>query len=68
VGIIHFDKLRTAPWVRNKDVSVIVCPDGIIEEVESRKVKERSFALAGSAYKDKAKASIDQISEDLLFV
>jgi homoserine dehydrogenase len=68
VGVIHFDKLRTAKWVRNKEVSVIVCPDGIIEEVESRKVKERSFALAGSAYKDKAKASIDQISEDLLFV
>ena len=68
IGVIHFEKLRTAQWLHGKDVSVIVCPDGIIEEVESRKVKERSFALAGSAYKDKAKASIDQISEDLLFV
>ena len=67
VGIIHFDKLRTAEWIHNKDVSVIVCPDGIIEEVESRKVKERSFALAGSTYVDKAKTSIDKIAKDLLF-
>ncbi len=47
VGVIHFEKLHTATWLENENVSLIAWPDGIIEEIETRRVKRRSLELAG---------------------
>lgn len=33
IGVIHFETLRTASWLQDKTVSVIVCPDGILETI-----------------------------------
>jgi homoserine dehydrogenase len=46
-GVIHFEKLKAVDWISNNAVSVIVCPQGIIENIELRKVKKRSLELAG---------------------
>lgn len=47
IGVIHFEKLAQSFWWKEKGVSLIVCSDAIIEEVESRKIKRRSLELAG---------------------
>jgi len=45
-GMIHFEKLKQSQWLENPSVSVIVYPNGIIENVELRKIKKRSLELA----------------------
>lgn len=47
VGVIRFDKLKAAAWLRKPQVSLLVCPDGIIESIEERQLKKRSLELAG---------------------
>jgi homoserine dehydrogenase len=47
VGIIHFEKLAADRWWKQHGISLIVCADGVIENVEIRKLKKRSLELAG---------------------
>lgn len=47
IGVIRFDKLKKAHWLRKPQVSLLVCPDGIIESIELRQLKKRSLELAG---------------------
>ena len=47
VGVIHFEKLKLCTWLYKDSVSLIVCPNGIIENIELRKVQKRSLELAG---------------------
>jgi homoserine dehydrogenase len=47
IGVIRFDKLKAAAWLRKPQVSVLVCPNGIIESIEVRQLKKRSLELAG---------------------
>jgi len=47
VGVIHFDKLAKSTWWKENGVSLIVMPEGIIEEIDTRNVKKRSLELAG---------------------
>ncbi len=58
IGVIHFTKLKTANWLSNKDVSIIVCPNGIIENIETRKLKRKSLQLAGVEALDKTEKFI----------
>ncbi len=58
IGVIHFTKLKTANWRSNKDVSIIVCPNGIIENIETRKLKKKSLQLAGVEVLDKTEKFI----------
>lgn len=60
VGVIHFEKLRKASWTNNPEVSVIVCPDGVIEDISYRKAKEKSFELAGSKYVSRTRETVEQ--------
>lgn len=47
IGVIHADKLFTANWWKQDGVSLILCPDAIIENVEYKKISKRSLELAG---------------------
>jgi homoserine dehydrogenase len=47
IGVIHVKKLKESRWFSNKTVSSIVCPDGIIENLDLRKIRKRSLELAG---------------------
>jgi homoserine dehydrogenase len=49
IGVIHADKLFTANWWKQDGVSLILCPDAIIENVEYKKISKRSLELAGVA-------------------
>jgi homoserine dehydrogenase len=46
-GVISFTKLKNTTWWKENNTSLIVLPDPIIEEIETRKLKKRSLELAG---------------------
>ncbi len=46
-GVIAFSHLKTNNWWKENDISLILLPDPIIEEVTSKKIKKRSLELAG---------------------
>ncbi len=46
-GVIHFEKLVTDDWWKKNNVSMILFPEPIIENIEIRNLKKRSLELAG---------------------
>lgn len=62
IGAIAFDKLLEAAWIHDKDVSIIVYTNGIIEDVEIKRLKKKSLELAGTK---QAEAPIELISTHL---
>lgn len=46
-GIISFQELRNNTWWKDNNVSLILYPDPIIEDIDIRKLKKRSLELAG---------------------
>jgi homoserine dehydrogenase len=47
VGVLPFDLLRSGTWWKENNVSLILAPDPIIEDVEVRQLKKKSLELAG---------------------
>ena len=47
VGIISFAELKENNWWKENGTSLILLPEPIIEETETRKLKKRSLELAG---------------------
>jgi homoserine dehydrogenase len=68
IGIIHFDKLKNAAWLRKEGVSIIVCPDGIIEDISAREIKKKSLELGGVQFEEKTAAAINNLPQALLAI
>jgi homoserine dehydrogenase len=68
IGVIHFDKLKNAPWLNRDGVSVIVCPDGVIEDITSREIKKKSLELAGAQFIEKTADTIKNLPKELLAI
>ncbi len=47
IAVIHAQKLFTTDWWKQPGVSLILCPEAIIETVEYKKISKRSLELAG---------------------
>ena len=47
IAVIHAEKLFTTGWWKQEGVSLILCPDAIIETIEYKKISKRSLELAG---------------------
>ena len=47
IAVIHAEKLYRTDWWKQEGVSLILCPDAIIETVEYKKISKRSLELAG---------------------
>ncbi|CAN5540202.1 homoserine dehydrogenase [soil metagenome] len=47
IGVIHAEKLANDNWWKQAGISLILCPDAIIEDVDYRKISKRSLQLAG---------------------
>lgn len=47
IAIIYAEKLFTTDWWKQEGVSLILCPDAVIETVEYKKISKRSLELAG---------------------
>lgn len=48
VGVLPFSELKQQTWWKENNTSLIVTPDAIIEDVDTRNLKKRSLELAGS--------------------
>ena len=46
-GVIALAKLKNTSWWKENNNSLILLPEPIIEEIETRKIKKRSLELAG---------------------
>jgi homoserine dehydrogenase len=46
-GVISFAELKENTWWKENNNSLILLPEPIIEETETRKLKKRSLELAG---------------------
>jgi homoserine dehydrogenase len=68
IGVIHFDKLKNTAWLRKEGVSIIVCPDGIIEDISAREIKKKSLELGGVQYQEKTAAAISNLPDALLTI
>ena len=47
VGVLAFAELKNATWWKENNVSLILTPEPIIEDVEIRKLKKKSLEVAG---------------------
>jgi homoserine dehydrogenase len=47
IGVIAFKEIKNNKWWKENKVSLILTPDPIIEDIETRKLKKRSLELAG---------------------
>jgi homoserine dehydrogenase len=47
VGVVSFSELKENSWWKENGTSLILLPEPIIEETETRKLKKRSLELAG---------------------
>ena len=47
VGVISFTELKENNWWKENNTSLILLPEPVIEETETRKLKKRSLELAG---------------------
>lgn len=46
-GVIAFRQLKNNDWWKKDGVSLILLPDPVVEEIESKKIKKKSLELAG---------------------
>ena len=47
IAVIHAEKLFTTDRWRQEGVSLILCPDAIIETIDYKRISKRSLELAG---------------------
>jgi homoserine dehydrogenase len=47
VGVLSFEELKTNDWWRKHNISLILLPDPVIENIEIKKLKKKSLELAG---------------------
>ena len=47
VGVIHVGKLLQDDWWKETGISLILAPDGILADIDYRKISKRSLELAG---------------------
>ena len=47
VGVLPFKELKQNTWWKENNVSLILTPDAIIEDIEIRKLKKKSLEVAG---------------------
>jgi homoserine dehydrogenase len=47
VGVVHAQQLLQQDWWKQQGVSLILCPEAIIESIEYKKISKRSLELAG---------------------
>jgi homoserine dehydrogenase len=47
IGVIHAQKLVSNSWWKQQGVSLVLCEDAIIENIDYKKITKRSLELAG---------------------
>lgn len=52
IGVLPFTELKKKTWWKENNTSLILAPEALIEEIDTRKLKKRSLELAGSFIAD----------------
>ena len=47
IGVLNAEKLFSTNWWKQQGVSLIACPDAVIENIDYKKISKRSLELAG---------------------
>jgi homoserine dehydrogenase len=47
IGVISFEELKNNTWWKEKNTSLILTPEPVIEDIEIRRLKKKSLELAG---------------------
>ncbi len=47
IGVIAYTRLKKDSWWKENGISLLLLPDAVIEETDTRKLKKRSLELAG---------------------
>ena len=47
IGVLAFSELKATQWWKENNISIILAPEPIIEDVEIRRLKKKSLELAG---------------------
>ena len=47
IGVVHAEKLFASQWWKQPGVSLMACPDAVVENIEYRNISKRSLQLAG---------------------
>ncbi len=47
IGVVNAEKLFSTNWWKQQGVSLIACPDAVIENIDYKKISKRSLELAG---------------------
>lgn len=68
VGVISFKTVKDAQWLHKPSVSVILCPDGVLEDISARQIRKKSVELAGSQFMEKTNKTVHDLPEELLHI
>ncbi len=63
-GIISYHKLVRSKWIGSSSVSIIVCPDGVIESIGELQIRKKSLELAGVKFKEPVMEGINLLKDD----
>ena len=47
IGVVHAEKLFASQWWKQPGISLIACPNAVVENIEYRNISKRSLQLAG---------------------
>jgi len=47
IGVVNAEKLFSSTWWKQQGVSLIACPEAVIENIDYKKISKRSLELAG---------------------
>jgi hypothetical protein len=66
IGVISFAKLKAATWLHKPAVSVVLCPDAVLEDISARVIRKKSLELAGSHYVEKTDRTVHNLPKEFL--
>jgi homoserine dehydrogenase len=66
IGVIAFKKLKAALWLQKPSVSLVLCPDAVVEDISARQIRKKSLELAGSHFVEKTNKTIHNLPQELL--
>jgi homoserine dehydrogenase len=68
IGVIGFSKLKVAAWLQKPAVSLILCPNAVLEDISARQIRKKSLELAGSQFVEKTHKTVHNLPQELLHI
>jgi homoserine dehydrogenase len=66
IGVIAFSNLKAAAWLHKQSVSLVLCPNAVLEDISARQIRKKSLELAGSHFVEKTNKTVHNLPKELL--